>query len=86
MILISLNVCLEPSVPRSVDVSFLSSSSLQVTWVEPFYPNGEITHYVVKYRESDSSHLWKGTIDWCTNVDLFYKKIKVDGKEGRCDH
>ena len=86
MILISLNVCLEPSVPRSVDVSFLSSSSLQVAWEKPFYPNGEITLYVVKYRESDSPHLWKGTIDWCTNVDLIYKKIRDVDEEGRCDH
>ena len=78
----------EPSVPRNLDVSFLSSSSLQVKWEKPFFPNGEITHYVVKYHESDSSYLWKINIDWCENIDSslnFYEK-KEENNEGKCDN
>ncbi|XP_028395749.1 insulin-like growth factor 1 receptor [Dendronephthya gigantea] len=76
----------KPSVPRSHEVSYLSSSSLQVKWREPFFPNGEITHYLVKYKESSSSsYLWNLNInvDWCQNIDSsinFYKKKKVKDK------
>ncbi|CAB3978554.1 insulin receptor-like, partial [Paramuricea clavata] len=59
----------KPSVPRSLEVSFLSSSSLQVKWKKPFFPNGEITHYVVRYHESQSSYLWNMKINWCKNID-----------------
>lgn len=61
---------LVPSPPLALQVNFLSSDSLQVTWKEPFFPNGEITHYVLSYQESYSSHWWKNDIDWCKNQDL----------------
>ena len=55
--------------PRDLEVSFLSSSSLQVNWKKPFFPNGEITRYVVRYQETDSSQFWNVNNNWCTTLD-----------------
>lgn len=78
--------CLEPSVPRSLEVNFLSPSSLEVKWRKPYFPNGEITHYVVRYKESQSSDLWNINIDWCKIIDSsggFYNaKEKDENSEG----
>ena len=76
---------LEPSMPRNLEVNFLSSSSLHVNWKKPFFPNGDITHYVVRYHEIESSHLWNIKINWCTAIDssnLYGTKAEEKPEEG----
>ncbi|XP_046861497.1 insulin receptor-like [Xenia sp. Carnegie-2017] len=41
----------KPSTPQDLEANYLTSSSLQLKWRKPFYPNGNLTHYVIRYHE-----------------------------------
>ena len=58
-----------PSAVVGLEVSYLDSSTLQVKWEPPLYPNGNITKYIISYQESSYS-VWEQGIDWCSRQIL----------------
>ena len=44
---------LGPSHPRNVTLQAKSSTSILVSWKEPALQNGEITNYIIYYRQQD---------------------------------
>ena len=49
-----------PSKPRNVGVHATSSMSIQVSWKEPFLPNGVISEYWIYFgqEKDDLNHTW----------------------------
>ena len=65
----------KPSQPMSLEASFLSGSSIHLTWKEPSNPNGEIVKYTIYWRLAAYSY-WEEqkNLDWCERrVKLSHK-------------
>ena len=55
--LISLSLCVVPSVPSNLTVSESTPTSLSLEWGPPLQPNGVILSYEVSYRGLDTLNL-----------------------------
>ena len=55
--LISLSLCVVPSVPSNLTVSESTPTSLSLEWGPPLQPNGVILWYEVSYRGLDTLNL-----------------------------
>ncbi len=60
----------EPDAIRSLNAIAISSSSIEVTWIPPLCPYGDISRHIVFYRQSDISQTGNIQSEGFEDVDV----------------
>ena len=69
--------CTAPSQPRNLTISRVSSTWIELNWIPPRTPNGDIHHYIIKYTAQDGTPYEINT----TNDFNYYNLTGLDQKQ-----
>ena len=47
--------CAAPSYPRNLTISRVFNDGIELNWIPPREPNGDIRHYIIKYTTQDGT-------------------------------
>ena len=64
-------LCTVPSPPRDLTITRVFDDGIELNWIPPREPNGDIRHYIVKYTTQDGTQQEVNTTN-CHNINYQY--------------
>ena len=65
-------LCTVPSRPRDLTITRVFDDGIELNWIPPREPNGDIRHYIIKYTTQDGTQQEINTTNNTTNNINYY--------------
>ena len=62
-------LCTAPSPPRNITINRVCNDGIELNWIPPREPNGDIRHYVIKYTTQDGT---QQEINTTNDINCYY--------------
>ena len=73
-------LCTVPSPPRYVTITRVFDDGIELNWIPPREPNGDIRHYIIKYTTQTKTRHCQVEINTTNNIN-YYNSTGLEREE-----